>query len=785
MFAALFHVAACGSARPKPTSASGSGHATLVERHWDSKPSLTVIARHGDPFAALALAGKTGAGPAATAALAQIVKKRLSASPGQHQAFPSSFGLTLVVSIASSKDARPALRDVALALRRPIEITEIDNLIIEKLRADFASAPPASASDVALANCSGELFVDGQLTALLSSHAQLREAAERARVEIYSSNNARFALVGTRIIAHDVEQALNEMPPWPRATPANERANEPFDRPPETSIVLGSPRQLSFAWRVGSIAKANQAAEILGRNGSPLLSQVSALDADWKVEAVSSVARGVGACLRIDLSNASDNTAIATSNLENLSRVAVAESRIALDTADHAPFENRDWAIDNDPERASRQVAWNSLSVTDSATKPKLHIQLRLLPTDKGAETLETALRDAIAKRNTSPIETAYAMELGQTELWSLLASPCGTSLESVEDAGSTAAWIQALSQRFSGHLGVQVEPWITADGIGFIAHCQPQSQSETSLSIATRLGNALGSIIATGTVTGAELASLREQVLLRVGPTPRPGYWRLVDSLSSGHPATFEPLGTFDSIRSVDTAHLRAKRIAWLNGPLRLGALLNRDKEQLAAVNSSLHRWLDPHRSELRQCTPTIAAARRSQDIQVVTRSIDAHDSSAYLAVQLASQSQERVVYEHWLLWLLTRPGGWLETTVSQSGTRSSCAADIMGPSHNRSLVISLNVDDESKLADLIARVRDLLSRLSRQGAEVSDIDSAKAWSETQIRRAELDPRRRLLDAWRGSSVVPDRKPSGFSRYLNQAFTSATVTVLRVRRQP
>jgi hypothetical protein len=785
LLAALLHVAACGSARPKPTSASGSAHVTLVERHWDSKPSLVVIERHGDPFSALAFAGKTGAGPAATAALAEIVERRLAACPGQHQAFPSSFGLTLVVSIASSKDSGPALRDVALALHRPIEIAEIDNKLIGKLRADFASAPPASASDVALANCSGELFVEGHLTALLSSQAQLREAAERARVEIYSSNNARFALVGTGIIAHDVERALNEMPPWPLATMANERANEPIDRPPEISIVMGSSRQLSFAWRVGSIAKANQAAEILRRSGSPLLSQVSALDADWKVEAVSSVARRVGACLRIDLSNASDNTAIATSNLESLSRVAVAESRIALDTADHAPLANQDWAIDNDPERASRQVAWNSLSVTNSAAKPKLHVQLRLLPTDKGAEALETALRDAIAKKNASPIETAYRMELGQTELWSLLASPCGTTLESVEDAGNTAAWAQAISQRFSGHLGVQVEPWITTDAVGFIAHCRPQSQSETSLSTATRLGNALGSIIATGTVTGAELASLRELVLLRVGPAPRPGYWQLVDSLSSGHPATFEPLGTFDSIRSMDPAHLRAKRIAWLNGPLRLGALLNRDKEQLAALTSSLHRWLDPHRSELGQCAPTIAAARPSQDIQIVTRSIDAHDSSAYLAVHLASQSQERIVYEHWLLWLLTRPGGWLEMTVSQSGTRSSFSADIMGPSHNRSLVISLNVDDESKLADLIARLRDLLSRLSRQGAEVSDIEAVRAWSEAQIRRAELDPRRRLLDAWRGSSIVPEHKSSGFSRYLNQAFTSAAVTVLRVRRQP
>ncbi len=778
--AVLIAACACGSSRPRPATAE-SANVTHVERHWVSKPSLSVVTREGDPVAALAFAGKDRGGSVTNAALATILQRRVSARLGQPEVFPNVFGLSLVILVDNPKDAESSLQSLEHAFKAPIELQDIDDRLLEQLRAELSSGPVASADDAALADCSGELYTDSHQLELLHDRTKLRESVERARAEIFHSSSARFAVVGTETLTRAVELALSKMPTWPGAVPVgNLTATRPST---DVSLATGNSRHLSIAWRVSSIAWANRAAEALRRRGSPLLAQVAALDADWKLESISSIARDVGACLRIDLSGTSDGSTITATNLETIARVAAAESRMALEAANGPMLENQDFELDNDPGRAARQIAWNSLSVPDRATQLSLRVHLTTLPVDAGTLTLEPALRDAITKTKSSAIDTLARLESGQSELWSIVASPCGTSQESAGDAGSTAAWVQAVCRHYTGHLGVQIEPWITVDGIGFIAHGLAQSASETPAAMASRVGNALGSVIATGTVTGAELASLREEVLLRIGATPRRGFWQLVDALSSSRPATFEPLGTFDSVRRFDLARLRDWRLAWLNSPLRMGALLNRNQDQLVSLSSSLHRWLDPHRSEPRPCPLVIADPKPSREIQLTARYLDAHDSSAYVAIQLTGQGRERVVYEHWLLWLLTRPGGWFETRLNQDP--NSVTADIMGPSYSRSLVVGLNVDDESKLADCIAHLRDLMFQLSKQGAEPREIELARAWSNAQIRRAELDPRRRLVDLWRGNSAPPERQLTGFSRYLNQALASAAVTVVRVRRQP
>ena len=715
----------------------------------------------------------------------EVVKKRLSVRLGQLEIFPSSFGLTLVVLVDSPMEAEVAIADLAAALSKPINTTDIDDRSLDQARVLLGPSSPQSAGEVAIADCSGELFIDQRQTEVIRNPAKLREAVERARSDVYSQSNARFAVVGSRSIVRGAERALDKLQPWPRLAAANDVSPEVPSNSPNVSVSMGSARSLSIAWRVGSIATANFAALALRRTGSPLLSQVTALDTGWKLEAISAIARDMGACLRIDFSSDNDGATTPPMSLESVTRLAIAESRTALQAAAGTSLDDRDLALDNDPRRASRQVAWNSLSLPEPSTRRSMHVHLRISTADPQANALEAALHDALNKKGLSPIDAAFRLETGQTELWSVLASPCGTSNEATDDAGSTAAWIRAIAQQYTGHLGVQVEPWITSDGLGFIAHGPVQFSTETATSMATRLGNALGSVIATGRITGAELAAIRESSLLRVGSTPRRGYWQLIDSLSSGHSAAFEPLGTFDSIRGFDLSRLQAMRQAWLRGPLRLGTLLNRNKDQLTAMSASLHRWLDPHRPDLGQCPQMVVGNKPGQDIQITTRSIDQRDSNAYVAVQLAPDPHDNVIYEHWLLWLLTRPNGWLETNLHQAGGLTSFTADIKGPSHNRLLIVGLNGDDDSKLANCIVRLRDLLSRLSKQGAEAQEVELAKAWSEDQIRRAELDPRRRLVDLWRGTQATHQRHLSGFSRYLNQSLASASVTVLRIHRQP
>jgi hypothetical protein len=710
---------------------------------------------------------------------------RLTEPVGGFEIFPNAFGLTLVSLVARPEEAIIATRAIESALSLPVDSRVLDENIIGQVRKTLSSSSSPGAGELVLANCSGDLTVDPQQLDILNNRAELLASVERVRVEMHSPNNARFGFVGASVIAHAVERAVGQLSVWPGTQTLTQPGVEAPGKLGAITVTNGTLRNLSIAWRVGSIATANRAAQTMRRKGSPLLAQVGALDTEWKVDAISAIARNVGACLRIDLSTSSDASPISLRNLEDVARVTTSESRSSLQTSIKIVHDDTVNPIDNDPRIAARRAAWNSLSAPDRSQPQSLLIHLRTSQIDGPPAPLEAALRESLKVIPPRSLDAVSRLETGQSEQWALLASPCGTSAETADDAGSVAAWVRAISKRYSGYLGVQVEPWLTADGIGFIAHCHAQSRAESSSAMATRLGNALGSIVATGSVSGADLAAMREDTLLRLGPSPRRGWWQLVDLLSPGHPSTYEPLGSFDSMRKLDLANLRTSRLKWLRGPLRLSVLLNQDQSQLPQLTLPLHRWLDPHRTESKRCLETPQEVRQSSDVQISTRSLDTHDSNVYVAIQLAPGLRENLLYEHWLVWLLTRPGGWLERTLDQLGSLNSFGAEVRGRRQNRSLIISLTVADDSKMADGILRVRALFSRLADSGADAQEVGLAQSWSDAQIRRAEFDPRRRLVDLWRGDSVPQKTQLSGFSRYLNQSLGSAAVTVLRVRRQP
>ena len=787
LLAVIILNSACGLFRSNRAagvgSANSAGSTSRLEQRWDAKPSLSLIERNGDPAAALAFAAKTRAGPVAIVTLASVVQKQLSTSLGRYEIFRSSFGLTLVSLVGSPEEAELAVRAVDFAFGSPVKVNQLDDITLDQVRTVLGSGLAASPRDVAFANCSGELVADSRQLDILNNKAKLLDMVERARLEFHSWNNARFAFVGTRNIAIGVERAIGQMQPWAQLSSSRDDVAAVSESYSGIAVKNGASRSLSIAWRVNSIARADRAALALIRKGSPLLAQVVALDTGWKIDTISAIARDIGACLRIDLS-AGDTLPISPVNLATISRIVTTESRVALEASPELVGQDFGVDSDNDPRLAARRVAWNSLSTPERSTRFSFRVHLSTLPTDGPISQLESILHESLSARAPINWDTTHRLETGQGEQWVLLASPCGTSTESSDDAGSTAAWIRAIARHYSDHLGVQVEPWLIPDGVGFIAHCPAQSPTESPTAIAARLGNALGSIVATGSVSGAELAAVREDALLRVGSTPRRAFWQLVNTLSSSRPSSFEPLGSFESICKLELANLRTSRLKWLDGPLRLSTLLNRSENQLAPLSAALHRWLDPQHVETRQCAQTAEAVRPSSDIQISTRNLDTRDSNLYMAVQLAPENQENLIYEHWLLWLLARSGGWLEIALAQPASLNSFTADIKGPRHNRSLIVAVSVADEAKTADCVLRLRTLFSHLAEVGADAQEVRLVQTWSEDQIRRAELDPRRRLVDLWWGDSVPPKPQLSGFSRYLNRSFASAAVTVVRIHRQ-
>ena len=77
-------------------------------------------------------------------------------------------------------------------------------------------------------------------------------------------------------------------------------------------------------------------------------------------------------------------------------------------------------------------------------------------------------------------------IEAGQGEIWMLLASPCGTTVEDSTDAG----W-RGLAMRTAAMVDVGdvvLEPWVTPDGIGLLAHGARSGPAETPVAHATRV---------------------------------------------------------------------------------------------------------------------------------------------------------------------------------------------------------------------------------------------------------------------------------------------------------
>jgi len=787
----LVVLTSCGTSRSLLSEESSTANGSMSRpeqsvRQLDKKPSLSIVEREGDPAAALAFGGRIRMSSTVIVALAEVVRRRLGATAElKYEIFPNAFGLTISALIDSPDQVQRALGSLDSALSRHLAKNELDDKLIVQLRRLLLPSPSFDTGEQALADCTGEIILD-EAHSELADIGRLRNAVGRALVELRSENNARFAIVGSSAFVAQAERALAEMGAWPKAAlnPSSAMVPQPMPSPSITSSV-GSLRKLSVAWRVASGDAAGSAATFLRARGSPLLAQVAALDDDWKVESISGVARDEGGCLRIDLTYPNDSPSLSIAGLRNIVQVAMGESERALEWT---PLRESSYEVllESDPRRAARRLAWSALSRNaEQPSSNSLQIHLRTLPSDPGGATLEPLLRAAILGKSGAPLESLSRLELGQTELWSVLASPCGTAWESAVDAGSTAAWVQATVRRYNGHLGVQIEPFITVDAIGFIAHSAPKYDRESPADLVRRVGNALGSVVGTGLVSGSELAAFREEALLKIGATPRQAWWQLADSLSLGHPAAFEPLGTFSSVRNLDLAAVRTRRSNWLSGPLRIAALLNGNARQSTELSATLHRWLDPHRQKISECPVLSTSNETSQDVQITTKSSDARDSNAYAAVQLASAFEQSTVFEHWLLWLLARPGGWLDTTLVQSGNLSSFSADIRGPRKNRVLIIGLNVEDENKLSEALVRIRELLGRLAKQGANRGELELAQSWSHDQIRRAELDPRRRLLDLWLGNSVPQNPKKSEFGKYMNRVLASAPVTVLRVRGQP
>src|SRR5262249_35751164 len=129
------------------------------------------------------------------------------------------------------------------------------------------------------------------------------------------------------------------------------------------------------------------------------------------------------------------------------------------------------WSL-SEPETDRQGRSAIALGVTAPAADP------RDSRSDLGSalNALADRVRRAMARSEKSlsapVVERRDRLEHGQGELWLLLGTPCGTTAEGDADAGQAALGLVAvIAARADEDRSVTLEPWITPDGVGVIAH--------------------------------------------------------------------------------------------------------------------------------------------------------------------------------------------------------------------------------------------------------------------------------------------------------------------------
>jgi hypothetical protein len=221
---------------------------------------------------------------------------------------------------------------------------------------------------------------------------------------------------------------------------------------------------------------------------------------------------------------------------------------------------------------------------------------------------------------------------------------------------------------------------------------------------------------------------------------------------MSPGHPSWLEPRGTFAALSDAGQGSFELSRRAFLRGPLRVAVLTNGGSAQAELSRGAIERWLGTERLGTEACPARSPAAPRVGELTLQTSS-GQDAEGAYVAVALPGLSGSVRRQAEATLFLLNRRGGLLDQALSSLAARAE--ARLVGGPTLGGLVVRVSADRGME-TPAVAQVRALLERLGRGAVSQEDVVLA----ERELSRAELetslDPRRRIIDLFRGATQQP-----------------------------
>ena len=769
-------LSSCGGSRangPNGSTASGSsrgGSARVERREVDNHPAITLVVRVGDPLPAVAFASAHDQGSVASVALSALILARLSARGiSDVLSVPTASGIELAVLCADAAAARTFIEQVTVALSTPVQDRDEALRSIQEHLSALRSRSFTGKAEASVAECSGEL---GQLPG--ATVPDLNTPAGRAELEGYrrfafAARASAFAALGSSEFVNAAASELEDVASWP----SGDAADDPWPAADATDTdSADGARRLSVALRVADADAALASLRNLTASRSSLGSRLRTFLPGFALERVTFQARPRGACLRVDLSLPEAEPGLTTNDAALAVSLVSEEMRAGATPAPRSIEEN---IIEpSDPRQAAARAAWQALTGLHEAGPERRVVAVSVHPAERAAfNGFANALRELESRAPRAPLETRLRAEPGQSQLWLLLGSPCGTLGESNDNAGQSALALTMAAHATSAD--VELEPWITPDAVGLLAHA-PRLPLESATEQAERVARALARALSEGSAGGA-LATAQSELFSATGGLPRPGYARLLDALAPDHSAWLEPRGTWASLAQASRDGVTARGREILHGPLRVAVLANEDDAQGAAATRTLDRWFSPWRDDPRRCQTSPERAARSGELSLVVPDA-ANTESAYLGLPFPSRLKFEREAEAFAA-LLNAPRGPLSLALSAEHINASARASIIGGGRTAALVIEIHAsDDDARKATL--EVRRALDRFVVSQLSNDDLSAAQRTATQRGLAAALDPRRRIVDLWRGSAAEGSLSRSSL-RAFQAALSGAAQVVVYV----
>ncbi len=725
--------------RAGPLTPHSAAASQLDVRELDSRPKLAIIRRDGDPVAALVVAVAAAEGPRVHAALAGLLQSRLSAAGAAFVLQSDGLGLRAVAT-PSPKQLKSMLRAWVKATNDAVSASDLAaaNARIERLR----EAPLPSPVLEPVARCAGDrAALARDLRPLVASRL---EALRRSALVM---ERTAVAIVGPASVASAASDAMEHVDGWLRGRVAGPSEQQPGHGAFVSSGLEPMGARLHVGLHIGDAISAVGIAHRL-RGSSPLSSKLDALPSPWVLRSVEAVALPHGGCVRMVLTPGNGGVVAqqlarsAARALATVRRESTLQAQIETD-----PFlVTREVIGAGDAREAAARAAWWALSVpgqkhTTISSALEWGAPGKTPPPNEGAPFDASAIATSYAKhaaeRAITPAKIAgrrSRTERGQGQFWVMIASPCPLLHEGQWDAGLTA--MSATTVAAQAHSsGVRMQPWVSADGVGVIAHAALRDAEESTTELTERVARSAARAYAT-VPHDAHAFRRAQRTALRHRGGDASAAFLLARRVLPDHPSWMSPWGNEARLAGTDLAGVAARWRDILHGPVRVAVLNNDDDAQTEVAAKLIDHWLLPEAVE-RPCAETT----QPQQAQAGHHQLAGAAPTVMVGVPYVSASERP--FAEITAAALSNEADELELIGYRWQVR------VVGGRRGGALVLSTRVsgaDVQKARTAIVAR----LQRLSSQGPDAAIASRARARLTERRNRDLHSPRTRLIAVWR-----------------------------------